>query len=50
MDASMSCRSHPHYHIRWSTADALDWQSFETREEADALARDLLRPHETYSV
>jgi hypothetical protein len=39
-----------HYHIRWSGAGALDWDRFDTREEAEASARHFVRPRETYTV
>ena len=40
----------PHYHIRWSDRTALDWQSFNTREEAAARAKQLARQSETYAI
>ena len=39
-----------HYHIRWSSSDSLDWQAFETHEQAEAAARGLVRRGETYTV
>ena len=40
----------PHYHIRWSWRTALDWQCFNTRAEADARAKELVRREETYAI
>jgi len=40
----------PHFHIRWSGKDSLDWQRFRTREEAAERARELARPQETYAI
>lgn len=39
-----------HYHIRWSTTPILDWLRFDTRAEADAGAKELARPGETYTI
>jgi hypothetical protein len=39
-----------HYHIRWSGKVLLDWQRFNTPEEAKASARQLVRPGETYTI
>jgi hypothetical protein len=39
-----------HYHIRWSEKDSLDWESFRLRTEADARARQLMRPGESYTI
>jgi hypothetical protein len=39
----------PHYHIRWSGA-ALDWERFNTHAEAEASAKQLARPGETYTI
>ena len=41
-----------HYHIRWSHPknSRLDWQVFDTPEEARAEAEQLVRPGESYSV
>jgi hypothetical protein len=38
-----------HYHIRWSESK-LDWEFFNTPEEAEAAATQLARPGETYAV
>jgi hypothetical protein len=50
MDSNEISSSRLHYHIHWSTAAKLDWQAFETREEADALARDIARSDESYTI
>jgi hypothetical protein len=42
--------STPHYHIRWSTKSALDWQRFRTRAEAEERADELVRENETYTI
>jgi len=39
-----------HYHIRWSGKVLLDWQRFDTPEEAKARARQLVRLGETYTI
>jgi hypothetical protein len=39
-----------HFHIRWSGKDSLDWQRFQTRQDAITLASELVRPGETYTV
>ena len=38
-----------HFHIRWSDSK-LDWEAFQTREEATARAEELVRPGETYAI
>jgi hypothetical protein len=38
-----------HFHIRWSNSK-FDWQTFNTREEAEASAKELVLPDETYSI
>ena len=40
----------PHYHIRWSTKEVLDWAAFPTRAEAEASAAQLVRRGETYTI
>ena len=40
----------PHFHIRWSSKAQLDWKPFPTREEAEELAKILVRPDETYAI
>jgi hypothetical protein len=39
-----------HYHIRWSGNVPLDWECFRTPAEADASAKQLVRPGETYTI
>ena len=39
-----------HYHIRWAQIPLLDWESFNTRVEAEAAAQILARPGETYTI
>lgn len=38
-----------HYHIRWGNSK-LDWEAFQTEEEAKAAAEQLKRPGETYAI
>ena len=38
-----------HFHIRWSNSK-FDWQIFNTREEAEEAAKELVLPEETYSI
>jgi hypothetical protein len=39
-----------HYHIRWSQIPLLDFESFNTRVDAEAGAQVLARPGETYTI
>lgn len=39
-----------HFHILWSTTTELDWQSFETIEEAEQRAEELVGQGETYTI
>ena len=39
-----------HYHIRWSSCTFLDWQAFDSRMEAEAIAKHLVRGDETYTI
>jgi hypothetical protein len=41
--------SHTHFHILWSQF-TLDWERFDTREEAEERAEYLVRDGETYTV
>jgi hypothetical protein len=43
-------RAEPHYHIHWTWNATLDWESFRTREEAEARAKQLVRPGEKYEI
>jgi hypothetical protein len=45
---SRECSSH--FHILWSTNTELDWQSFETIEEAEQRAEELVSQGETYTI
>lgn len=38
-----------HFHIRWSDSK-LDWEAFQTREDATERAKELARPGETYAI
>jgi hypothetical protein len=42
-------RTTPHYHIRWSN-EALDWEPFKTRAEAESSAKQLMRFGESYTI
>ena len=39
-----------HFHIRWSSGSALDWEAFETHAEAEATAGQLAHPYESYKI
>jgi hypothetical protein len=41
-----------HFHIHWTRAheSKLDWDIFNTPEEAEAAAKQLVLPHETYVI
>jgi hypothetical protein len=39
-----------HFHIRWLPTSALDWQRFDTQEEAETRANELVLPDETYTI
>lgn len=42
--------SQMHFHIRWSSSTQLDWQPFESREEAEEAAKEMVRWNETYAI
>ena len=42
--------SKPHYHIRWSTKDDLDWQVFGADAEAESAAASMVQPNETFTI
>jgi hypothetical protein len=50
MNFKSSFFSQDHFHIRWSTASALDWEPFSSRAEAEKAAKRLARPHESYRI
>jgi hypothetical protein len=39
-----------HYHIRWWPSGNLDWERFDSREDAHTRAYELASPGETYSL
>jgi hypothetical protein len=39
-----------HYHIRWAQIPLLDFESFNTRVQAEAAAQVLARPGETHTI
>jgi hypothetical protein len=39
-----------HYHIQWSGRSSVDWQRFETAQEAGRLADELVGPDESYTI
>lgn len=39
-----------HYHIRWLPKASLDWQAFDSQEDAEARARELVRPNESFTI
>jgi len=40
----------PHYHIRWSSEEVIDWEAFPSSREAEAAAAQLVRRNETYTI
>ena len=38
-----------HFHIQWCDSK-LDWETFQTREDATTQAKELVRPGETYVI
>ncbi len=49
MNQAKSPPPQTHYHIRWSQL-VLDWERFDTREEAEERAEQLVRDGESYTV
>ena len=39
-----------HYHIRWAGAQAMAWERYETRAEAEAAAQERILPGESYTI
>ena len=39
-----------HFHIRWRGESKLDWECFETREEATERAASLAQPNEVFAI
>jgi hypothetical protein len=39
-----------HFHIRWNEKNVLVWECFDTREEAEAQARELAAWNETFTI
>ena len=39
-----------HYHICWSFDSSLDWQPFQTEEEATEIARRIKKSAESYTI
>jgi hypothetical protein len=39
-----------HYHIRWSDKTTLNYECFDTRADAEAGAKELVRRGETYTI
>jgi hypothetical protein len=39
-----------HYHIQWSRRDHLDWERFDTVQEAEQAARCLVLPGEKFTI
>ena len=42
----------PHFHIRWiiGGTSRTDWEAFESRDEAERMAKRLITPSETYQI
>ena len=49
-NTSAKVRERSHYHIHWSSKKELDWESFDTPQEAESAAKQLVRPGESYSI
>lgn len=39
-----------HYHIRWLGSEAMSWERFPTREEAEETAKQRARPGQAYTI
>jgi hypothetical protein len=39
-----------HFHIHWSGKETLDWEPFNTREEAERRAAEIVQRDEEYTV
>ncbi len=39
-----------HFHIHWSDRDKLDWEAFDSFEEALSRALELIQPGENYTI
>jgi hypothetical protein len=39
-----------HFHIRWDGVERLDWEPFETPEQAESRAKELARPGEPFAI
>jgi hypothetical protein len=39
-----------HFHIRWTDSEKLDWERFNSREDAEVSAEQLMRPGESYEI
>ena len=50
MDPKPETSLNKHFHIRWSHIAALDWERFDTVEEATARALELVRPGEKFTI
>jgi len=51
MDGVVPFASHKtHFHIFWTATKRLDWQCFDTREEAEQRALELVRIGEQFSI
>jgi len=42
----------PHFHIRWITGNEsrIDWEAFESHDEAEKIAKRLMTPSEVYAI
>ena len=49
MKSDLGAASMNHYHIRWSDSK-IDWDAFQTKDEAVAAAERLKRLEENYSI
>lgn len=39
-----------HYHIHWFPMDRLDWERFDTAQDAEEVARCLVQPGEKFTI
>ena len=50
MDRIFVILDKPHFHIRWSASKRLDWECFDTYEEAEKRALELLHIGERFAI
>src|SRR5215472_10686905 len=50
MNSKSQFFSRIHFHIRWSQGSTLDWEPFQSQADAEATAKQLAGPHESYGI